>query len=151
MTWITGLKLGGILAMLAALFGTGYHFGGMASKTALEAQHAAQLQAAVTALDNQASQRVAAEAKLAKVQNDYDAIKDLPDPVSVGLAQRVLYAACPAGGGDVPKAGAVASGALAAAPEPGSDPGLGGRLQAVLDACTADAKQMSAMIELAPK
>lgn len=151
MTAILYAKIGGIVAAVALLFGLGYHFGGLSAKTAGEAQHAAQLSAVASAYQNQVLAREASEATLKRVQDAYDAIQSTPDPVSAGLATRVLYHACPTGGGVVPQAGAVASRAPAAAAQPSGDPGLGERLQAVLDACTADARQMNAMLELAPR
>jgi hypothetical protein len=44
------LKLGAIVAMVAALFAAGYHIGGMASRSAYEADTAAQSQAIATAV-----------------------------------------------------------------------------------------------------
>ena len=137
--------------LVGGLFGGGYHFGGNSAKTAAEAQHAAQLSAVATAYQNQVLAAQASEAKLQQVENAYDDLKAVPDPVSTGLASRVLYRACPAGGGDVSKAPAVAGRAPAPTKEPRGDPSLERRLQAVLDACTDDARQMNAMIELAPK
>jgi hypothetical protein len=137
--YLTYIKLGAAALLLALAAGAGYHFGGLASKTALEAQHAAQLQAAVTALDTQASQRVAAEAKLAKVQNDYDTIKDIPDPVSVGLAHRLLIAAPSACSGPMPGATAVAGGAPAAAAVAVGPSAVERRLNDYIEACGADA------------
>jgi hypothetical protein len=149
--YLTYIKLGAAAALLAIAAGSGYHFGGLSAKSSAEAAHAAQLQAVTDAYQKQVLATAASEAKLQKAENDYDAIKDLPDPVTTGLASRVLLHACPAGGGDVPQARTVASGAPGAAQEPSGDSGFGGRLQAVLDACTADSRQMSAMIDLAPK
>lgn len=151
MTAILYAKLVGAAAALVFLFGLGYHFGGMASKTAEEAARAAQLSAVATAYQNQVLAAQASETQLQKVENAYDALKDTPDPVTTGLATRVLYRACPADRGDVPQAKPVAAGASALGAQPGGDPSLAGRLQAVLDACTADARQLDALIKLAPQ
>jgi inorganic triphosphatase YgiF len=150
-TALAYLKWGGIAGLALALFVAGYHLGGNSAKTAAEALHAAQLSAVATVYQNQVLATQASEAQLQKVENAYDAVKDAPDPVTAGLATRVLLRACPASGGDVPQAAALAGRAAASTAESGGDPGLGGKLQAVLDACTADARQMSAMIELAPR
>jgi hypothetical protein len=134
----------------AGLLFLAYHLGGNASRAALEAQHAAQMSAVATAYQNQTLALQASEAQLEKVQNAYDAIKDVPDPVSTGLAQRVLVAAGGACRSDLPKAAAVAGGTQASPAVTGGDSGIVGRLQGLIDACTADSKQMNAMIELAP-
>lgn len=150
MTPILYAKIGGALVFVALLFGAGYHVRGLRDTAASEALHAAQMSAIATAYQNQVIAREASEAQLQKVQNAYDAIKDVPDPVSTGLAQRVLLAAGSACRSDVPKAGAVAGGAQAPAALPGGPASVGGRLQDLIDACRNDAEQMKAMIELAP-
>lgn len=50
MTPLLYLKLGAIVVMVAALFATGYHIGGMASRSTYEADAAAQSQAIATAV-----------------------------------------------------------------------------------------------------
>jgi hypothetical protein len=82
MTWIAGLKLGGILALVAALFGSGYHFGGLASKTALEADHAAMSKAATDALLAQRSQAAAQAITDNKAETVHDqTLESLPTRV----------------------------------------------------------------------
>lgn len=142
------VKLGAAALVLAIVGGTCYRLGGNASRAALETDRAAQLSAVATAYENQVLARAAGEAKLQKVQDAYDAIKDLPNPLDTGLAHRVYIAA--AGGCPVPRTAAVASGTQTPAPIPRGDPGVVGRLQDLIDACRADAAQLSAMIELAP-
>lgn len=144
-------KLGLAIALLCGAFWAGWSINGDRAAAAANALHAAQLQAAVTALDTQAAQRVAAEAKLAKVQGDYDAIKDIPDPVSVGLAHRLLVATPSACSGSVSGAPAVAGGAPAAAPVPIGPSAVERALNHYIEACGADAKQLAAVIELAPQ
>lgn len=142
-------KYGAIVLVIVLLFGFGWYCGGLKGKAAVEAQGEAQLKAAVTALDSQATQRQAAEAKLEKVQNDYDAIKSTPDPISAGLAQRMYLIKTP-GSCPMPGAPTVAAGTETPAAVPASDAGIVGLTQAVFDACSADAKQLAAMIQLAP-
>lgn len=50
---ITYLKLGGILAAIAIVFGLGFHFGGMGPRVALERDHAAMAKATTDALLSQ--------------------------------------------------------------------------------------------------
>jgi hypothetical protein len=126
-------------------------------KTAVEAAHAAQMDKVVATLE---ANTVAAQTESQRRQgviDAYDATKDTRSALIAGLAHRVyVYAARPAGAGcaAVPSATTVAGGAPASAALPGSDPvieRLSGLTQAVYDACSADAKQMSAMIEIASK
>lgn len=144
-------KLGVAIALIAASFWAGWSINGDRATAAANALHAAQLQAAVTALDTQASQRVAAEAQLAKVQGDYDAIKDVPDPVSVGLAHRLLVVAPSACSGSVPGAPAVAGGTPPATPVTLGPSAVERALNHYIEACGGDAKQLAAVIQLAPK
>jgi hypothetical protein len=138
------LKLGAIVLALAIIFGAGW----TTCKWRYEALQTAQLQAVAVAYQNQVLAREASEAKLQRLQNAYDAIKDLPDPVTTGLAQRVYLAA--ARECDLPSPAAVARGVQAPSAILSGDPSLIGRIQDVIDACTADAHQLNAMIELAP-
>jgi len=109
---------------------------------------AAQLSAVAAAYQNQVLAREASEAKLQRVQNAYDAIKDLPDPATVGTAHRVLIAA--AGGCDVPETRAMADGAQTPAAQPVGPSGIERALGDYIAACSADAAQMIPMVELAP-
>jgi len=137
-------KLGGAALLLAAAF----YLGGLASKSRYEALRAAQLSAVAAAYQNQVLAREASEAKLQRVQNAYDAIKDLPDPATVGTAHRVLIAA--AGGCDVPETRAMAGGAQTPAAQPVGPSGIERALGDYIAACSADAAQMIPMVELAP-
>lgn len=144
------VKLGAAALVLAIAAGAGYHFGGLAAKTALEADHAAQLQAVVNQLDENARQAAADHLHLQGVIDHYDATKDIPDPASVGTAHRVLIVAAAGGGCAVPEAGTVAGGAQApAAIAIGPSP-IERALDDYIKACSADADQMIPMVALAP-
>lgn len=146
MTYLAGLKYGSILAVLIGIFVTGYHFGGMASKTALEALRAAQ---AKTLSDALLKERQDGDARAAKLQGIIDHYESAPiDPIVVGLAHR-LYAhptaSCP-----LPAANPDPGPAAPVAAQPGGDGGvIEAATQRVFDACAADAKQLSALIEAA--
>lgn len=58
-SYLVYLKIGGAALLLAIAAGAGYHFGGLASKTALEADHAAMAKVATDALLAQRSQAAA--------------------------------------------------------------------------------------------
>jgi hypothetical protein len=147
---IAYLKLGAIALLAAVLFGGGFYFGGLRSKTALEADHAAMAKAATDALLTQAAQAAADHDKQQKVIDTYDATKDIPDPASVGTAHRVLLIAaadsCP-----VPEAGAVASGAPAAARVAIGPSEVERRLDDYVQACGRDVKKLIAAQALATK
>jgi hypothetical protein len=137
-------KVGAAVVLLAVVF----YLGGLGPKAALERDHAAMAQAATQALLAQRAQASADHAHLQGVIDRYDAQKDIPNPVDTGLAHRVYITA--ASGCPVPETRIVAGGIEAPAALAGSDPGIVGRLQDLIDACRDDAEQMSAMIQLAP-
>lgn len=141
--------VGAVLAMI--LFSAGYHFGGLASKTALETDHAAQLQAVVDRLDENAREAAADHAKQQRVIDAYDATKDIPDPASIGTAHRVLILAAAGGGCPVPETGAVAGGA----PDPARVAIGPSRVEQALDAyikaCGRDVKKLTAGQALASR
>src|SRR5258708_38758805 len=97
MTPLAYLKWGGIAAALLSYSWLWFHLGGLSSKTALEAQHVAQLQAVVATMENNARDAAAAHAKQQRAIDAYDAPNDVPDPASVGSAHRVLLLAASAG------------------------------------------------------
>lgn len=161
--YVTYIKIGGALAVVAGASGAGFHFGSLSAdakladyKTSVEAQHAAQLQAVTDDLTAQIQTSDAKRAALQKVVDAYDQEKDKRDSDTADLAQRLQHAqaaAASAGRCSVPAAGSVASGTQAASPQPGSDQSaerLSGLTQAVFDACSADAKQLNAVVQLAP-
>ncbi len=147
MTPLLYAKIGAAALIIAVLFGSGYHLGGMASRTALEADHAAMAQAATTALLEQRKQAEAESTRINKAVSDYE---NAPiDPIVPTVARRVfLYANrtdCP-----VPSAPAVASGTQAAAAVAIGPSSVERALGTYIAACSADASQMKAMLELAP-
>jgi hypothetical protein len=132
----------------AVLLGVIFYLGGLSPRAALQAQHAEWAQATANALIAQQKQATLDHNRLQGVIDAYDSQKDAPNPVDTGLAHRLYIAA--AGGCAVPAPRALAGGTQTSATLPGSDPGIVGRLQAVIDACRADAAQLSVMIQLAP-
>jgi hypothetical protein len=141
-----------IVAFLVLLGGTFY--GGYRTGTAAdEAAKAVQMAAVV---DVMAQREAAAQTEAQRLQgivDDYDKIKSVPAVATAGLGQRVLDASAAAAcHRAVPGAKAVAGGAAGAAAQPASDTGvdrLSVLTQAVYNACSADADQMSAMIRYA--
>jgi hypothetical protein len=139
---ITYLKLSAIAALVAALFFSGYHVGGMASKTKLEGFEAAQ--AADTAKAVMA-ERASAATELARVNAILKEYQDAPiDPIVPGIAHRVfIYARaadCP-----VPSAGPHPGGTVTASPQPAGPGPIEQATQAVFDACEADARELTAL------
>lgn len=133
---------GAVLAVI--LFGAGW----TVCKWRYEALQAAQLKAVADAYQSQVLAREASEKKLQEVTDRYDAIKDIPDPATVGVAHRLLIAA--AGGCTVPEARTVAGGAQAPAAQSLGPSRVERSLGAYIKACSADAAQMIPMVELAP-
>ena len=158
--YLTYIKLGAAALLLAIAAGAGFHFGSLSAddklnayKTAVEGQHAAQLQAVVNAMTEHDQQAAAQHAADQRVIDAYDAAKAVPDPVAIGLAHRVYLVAASASGAEcsqLPAARAVAARTQAPSAIPGGDPSIIGRIQDVIDACTADADQLNAMVKLAP-
>lgn len=122
-------KLGGILCVVVLLFGGGYHFGGLASKTALEADHAAQLRSVATAWQNR---ELAYESQTQRYVNEIEILRHTRAEPLPGTPLRVCFTApnpiLPAGatGGDRPAAGGTLPGGDAKVPGPSGDirPGL---------------------------
>src|SRR5258708_33955541 len=96
MTPLAYLKWGGIAAALLSYSWLWFHLGGLSSKTALEAQHVAQLQAVVTTMEDNARDAAADHAKQQREIDAYDATKDVPHPASVGTAHPMLLLAATA-------------------------------------------------------
>jgi hypothetical protein len=159
MTPLLYAKIGGVMMLIALLFGAGYHLGGLSAddklnayKTAVEAQHAAQLQAVVTTMDEHDHQAALERMANQKVIDTYDLQKNLP-PITAGLVERmrlVEAAAACADDSGLPKTGAVAGGAQAASGIPRSDPEAERLLQAALDAADRDSGRLNAAVKLAP-
>lgn len=145
---ITYLKLGGILALVAGLFGGGFYLGGLRSEAALEAFQSAQSANTAKAV---LAERASGAAELARVNLLLKGYQDAPiDPIDVGLAHRVyVYASaadCPVSG-----AGAHPAGAVSPSPQPSSDPGFVGLAQSVIDACAQDAAELTAIQQAWPR
>jgi hypothetical protein len=150
--YLAYIKIGAALLVAAVLFGTGWHFGGAATRDASDKDHAAQMTKVVAALEQR---QVEADTELKRRQgiiDAYDRHKDDPSPVVANMGERMrvvtVIAACPA----VPGAVTVAGGTAGSAAEPGGNETterLSRLNQSVYDACGADAKQMRAMIDLA--
>lgn len=158
--YLTYIKLGAAVVALAIAAGAGFHFGGLSAddklnayKTAVEAQHVAQLQAVVNTMTEHDKQAAAQHAADQKVIDAYDLQKSLP-PITAGLVERMRLieaASCRAGHSVLPGAGPVAGGADAASGVPAGDPEGDRLLQAALDAAAHDAARLNAVRQLAPK
>jgi hypothetical protein len=141
-----------VYAVIAALLlglGVGWYFGGLHGKAQLEALQASEFKALADAYQAQVLAKQQSEAKLATVENAYDAIKDTPDPATLGTARRVLLIAardsCP-----LPGAATVAGGTENPAPLAIGPSAVERALDAYVQACSEDAKQLAAVIQLAP-
>lgn len=167
--YLTYIKIGAAVLLLAIVAGASFHFGGLGPKvdlakeqtsfanykTDVEAQYAANLKTVADTLNKQIQDGLAKRAAMQKVIDDYDEQKAKP-PVTAGLAGELRdatkAASCPASG-HVSQAGPVAGGTQGAAAQPSGGPSaerLSGLVQNVFDASDGDAKQMIAMIKLAP-
>lgn len=138
MNVLAALKFGALVLWSAFAF----YMGGLKTRETVATQHVAQLTALGHAFEAQST-------KLQAVENAYDALKDVPDPVSVGLAYRMQVYECPT----VPIAGTVAGRVNPTGPIPTSDAQSATVLkftQDIFDACSADANQLNALIALKP-
>lgn len=140
-------KAAALLVLVLLLFGGGYRLGGMASKTTLEGFEAAQAENTAKAV---LAERASTAAELARVNAILKGYTDAPiDPVSVGLAHRVYVYAhaadCPVSGAS-PNPAATGS----ASPQPRGDPSFVGLAQRVIDACSQDAAELTALQEAWP-
>lgn len=162
--YLTYIKLGAAVAVLAAVGTAGFHFGGLSAddklanyKTAVEAQHAAQMK---TVADAYQAQVLAAEADHVHMQGVIDELnKNLakPDPRLADLGQRVLDVEAAAGRSTCSRVPQTGPGAGAAqgvqAQSTGGDPSLE-RLrqltQAVYDSAAEDDDYLDAALKLLP-
>jgi hypothetical protein len=157
--YLVYIKLGAAAVLLAIAAGAGFHFGGLSAddklnayKSAVEAQHATQLQAVVRTMDEHDHQAALERIADQRVIDAYDLQKALP-PITAGFVTRmrlVEAAACRAGDRVVPAAGSLAGGAQAAGGVPRSDAEGDRLLQAALDAADRDASRLNAAVKLAP-
>lgn len=160
--YLTYIKIGAALAVVAAAAIGGFHFGGLSAddklanyQTQVQAQYAANLKTVADTLNAQITDGAAKRATLQGIIDVYDAEKAQP-PTTAGLADELrdatAAARCPASG-QLPASGTLAGGAQTGAAQPGSGPSaerLSGLVQAIFDATDADAAQMRTMIKLAP-
>jgi len=93
---ITWLKFGGIAAALLGLFAFGYWTGEREGNLKLQTEEAQIATATANSLETQRMQYEAQAAAQQKRIDAYDALKDIPDIISLPLATRVLLGtACP--------------------------------------------------------
>jgi hypothetical protein len=156
------VKIGAVVLVLGAAAAAGFHFGGLSAddklanyKTEVQAQNAANLKTVADTLNAQIKDGAIRRAAMQVIIDAYDLDKAKP-PITAGLAGELRDAAraasCPASS-HVSQAGSVAGGTQGATAKPGSGPSaerLSGLVQDVFDTSDADAKQMIAMIKLAP-
>lgn len=162
--YLTYLKIAAAVIALGAAAAAGFHFGGLSSdaklanfKTAVEAQHAAQLK---TVADAYQAQVLAAEADHIHMQGVIDELNkklSTPDPAVAGLAQRVLDAEAAASRSTcsrVPQAGSSSAGAQGIQAQSAGGNPVTERLrqltQAVYDAAKDDDDTLDAAIKLLP-
>lgn len=139
------IKLAVGAVLLAAIFGLGWHLGGLKGQADLARLERDQAQTTATAVLNE---RASALAELTRLQKVVAGYENAPiDPISVGIGHRVfLYAG--AAGCPVPQAAPHPDGALAARPKPS---GFEDALQGFVDACSRDARRLDALIEAWPR
>lgn len=149
---LTYLKWGGLLALVVAAAGVGYHFGGMGPKTQLAAFQAAQAENTTKAV--LAERASAAHQAAVDINAETQHAKDLADiaalaPVSAPL---LVYRTVPAPGGAVHGAQS-AAGSLPAHPAEGGSEPVGGAvdirpdieaLKKRLEAVMADYRELAA-------
>lgn len=148
MTAILYAKLGAGALIIAVLFGAGWHFGAMASKTQYEALRAEQSELTAKAV---LAERASAAAESARVNAVLKEYQDAPiDPVVAGTAHRVfIYAnspSCP-----VPEARTDPARVVGTAAQPVGPSRVERSLGDYIAACDADARQLAALIEAWPR
>lgn len=148
--YLLWIKLGAALALVAGIFGAGYHFGGLSSKAALEREHAAQLRTVATAYQTQLAALKANTAKQQVIIDEYDKSRETIDPIAVGIGHRVLKYALGTCGNTLPQTDPLAGRAQDA-------PGSANRAQEferlfddLAQAVGRDAAKQNALIQLAP-
>lgn len=146
--YLTYVKIGAVLALLGAVAAGGYHFGGMASKTALEGFQAEQSANTAKAV---LAERAAGAAELARVNAILKGYQDASiDPIALSVGSRVLeyarVADCP-----VPGAGGHPSGTPSASPVTSSASEVGQALTDLAVACSQDAAELTALQAAWPK
>ena len=143
---LTGIRV----AIAVAVLWFAYHLGGLSGKAQVAQLQAAQSAALSKALQAQAATTAAETARLQGAVSQYEQQLQTPNPIDAGLAHRVyVYATanCPT----VPKTASAAGGAVNAPPESAGPSEFERLAQAVIDACSADAAQLNALIEAWPR
>lgn len=136
------IKLAAIAFAALVLLSVGYYVGTLRSKTAYEGLQAAQSELTAKAV---LAERAAGAAELARVNLILKGYQDAPpDPIAVGLAHRV-YVYASAASCTVPSASRDPRAPVSAPAQPGGDAEAQRLLQAVFDACSADARELSAL------
>lgn len=138
---ITYAKIGAAILAVLLLFGLGYHFGGLASKTKLEASQEAQSQAVAKAVIAQQAASQAEQTRLNKVIADYEATPI--NPVVTGIAGRLYkyeIRDCP-----VSHANANSPGTSNPSGVPGSDSTFERLSQDAFDAADRDSRKLTAI------
>lgn len=160
--YLTYIKIGAALAVVAAAAIAGFHFGGLSAddklanyQTEVQAQYAANLKTVADTLNAQIKDGAVKRAAQQVIIDAYDLDKPKP-PITAGLAGELRDATAAASctsSGQLPAGGSVAGGAQRGAAKPSGGPSverLSQLTQAIFDASDADAKQMTAMIKLSP-
>jgi hypothetical protein len=145
-------KIGIAIAVIALLFFAGYHVGGLAAHNQLETVQAKQLSAVTTVLEQQRDQALAESKARQGIIDAYETTKDVLDPINVGVGHRMYVYASGTGCSSVSGTATMAGGTPAPAAKPASNQSvdrLSELSQSIIDACTADAHQMNAMIDFA--
>jgi hypothetical protein len=141
------VKAAAALLLVAMLFSTGFHFGGLSSKRKLDELRAAQSEALTTALLEQKNSIQAETDRLRKVISTYEEASLTPaDP---GIAHRVyLYASnrC-----SLSKTSGNTGGTLPAITVTASTDRVEQALGAYIQACSRDALRLNALIEAWPR
>lgn len=156
--YLTYIKIGAALAVVAAAAIGGFHFGGLSAddklanyQTQVQAQYAANLKTVADTLNAQIKDGADKRAAMQKVIDAYDLEKSLP-PVTAGVVQRMRYiesADC-AAGHQLPGTATVAGGAQAASGVPRGVSELDRLHQAAFDAAARDSARLNAVVKLAP-
>ena len=125
-----------------------FHQGGLSSTGKLEALQAAQAEGVAKAVLAERAQGAAELARVNAVLKEYE---NAPiDPIAIGLAQRVYQyarvASCP-----VSKTSTDTPGTVQPSPQPPDPQSVERALDAHIQACSADAAQLNALIEAWPR
>ncbi len=138
------------LVGVAAICFWAYHLGGLSGKAQVAALQASQSAAVSKALQAQAATTAKQVADLQGAVAQYEQQLQTPNPIDIGLAHRVYLfasASCPT----VPKATTAAPGTSQPSAQPTGTEELERLAQAAIDACAADAEQLSAIQQAWPR